>query len=356
MPPTSSTVSQPAAAYYSGSRTFEVTPAATEPTTPGRGSVTVAVAYTGVCGTDLHIYHGDMDTRVKTPAVIGHEMSGQIVAVGEGVTGWAVGDHVTAMPLIWCGSCKACITGNHHICQQLNFVGIDSSGSMQSYWTIPADLLVALPADLDLAHAALTEPTAVAVHDVGRAAVQPEEKVVVVGGGPVGLLIATVARSAGADLILVELNPARRALAERLGFRTLGADDDVAEAVNTWTDSGGADVTFEVSGSEGGVRTAVDLLGARGRLVLVAIHGQPRPVDLHQFFWRELSLVGTRLYSRSDFERAVELVADGTVPAKELISLVTPLSAVSGAFTELDSGDAGLMKVLIDCRPQSLAG
>jgi (R,R)-butanediol dehydrogenase/meso-butanediol dehydrogenase/diacetyl reductase len=349
MPSTSPTVSR-TAAYYTGAGTFQVDTASSASTTPGHGEVTVAVAYTGVCGTDLHIYHGDMDARVTVPGTIGHEMSGEIAAIGEGVTDWAVGDHVTAMPLIWCGSCKACSSGNQHICQNLNFVGIDSTGSMQSHWTIPAGLLVALPADLDLAHAALTEPTAVAVHDVGRAALKPGERIVVVGGGPVGLLIATVARSVGADIVLVEPNPARRALAERLGFRAFDGADGLVDAVRTWTDGAGADVTFEVSGSEGGVRTAVDLLGPRGRLVLVAIHGQPRPVDLHQFFWRELTLIGARLYDRSDFEKAVELVADGTIPAAQLISLVTPLSAVSDAFAQLGSGDAGLMKVLIDCR------
>ena len=97
----------------------------------------IDVAYTGICGTDLHILHGAMDQRVTVPAVIGHEMSGRIAEIGPGVVGWAVGDPVTVMPLDWCGDCPACQRGHAHICQRLNFVGIDSAGSMQASWTVP---------------------------------------------------------------------------------------------------------------------------------------------------------------------------------------------------------------------------
>ncbi len=143
-----------------------------------------------------------------------------------------------------------------------------------------------------------------AVHDAGRAAVRDGEKVVVVGGGPVGILIALVARAAGAEVRVVELSAHRRLLAEELGLTTWNpADDDVPALVGQWTGDAGADVAFEVSGAAGGVNTAVDVLGVRGRLCLVAIHPRPREVNLHRFFWRELTLIGARLYDRTDFER-----------------------------------------------------
>ncbi|MFB8273744.1 zinc-binding dehydrogenase [Streptomyces sp. NPDC055955] len=335
------------AARYTGSRTFDVSPAAAVP--PGPGDVLIDVAYTGICGTDLHIFHGDMDARVTLPAVIGHEMSGRIAALGPDVTGHRVGDAVTVMPLRWCGLCPACQAGNSHICHRLDFVGIDSAGAMQRRWTIPAELLVPLPDGLPLDRAALVEPTAVAVHDVRRAGVVKGEQAVVVGAGPVGLLIAAVTRDAGADVVVVEPNEHRRAFAVKLGLTAVDPAGDVRGFVDKWTAGAGAPVVFEVSGAEAGITTAVDLLATRGRLVLVAIHGQPRPVDLHRFFWRELTLVGARLYDRSDFETAVELVAAGRVPAAELISKVVPLSSVAAAFTALESGAAGLMKVLVDC-------
>jgi 2-desacetyl-2-hydroxyethyl bacteriochlorophyllide A dehydrogenase len=311
--------------------------------------VEIAPAYVGICGTDLHIFHGDMDARVAAPAVLGHEMSGRIVRVGAGVEDWSPGDAVTVMPLRWDDTCPACRAGHQHICQHLDFIGIDSPGAMQQRWTVPATSLVRLPGSLPLDHAALVEPTAVAVHDVGRAQVRSGEKAVVVGGGPVGVLIALVARAAGAEVRVVELSPHRRRLAEKLGLTTWDpAADDLPELVREWTGDAGADVAFEVSGAQGGVDTAVDVLGVRGRLCLVAIHPRPREVNLHRFFWRELTLVGARLYDRTDFERAVTLVADGTVPAEQLISKVVPMAQAPEAFEALEGG-GDVMKILVDC-------
>ncbi|WP_055531834.1 zinc-dependent alcohol dehydrogenase, partial [Streptomyces graminilatus] len=292
------------AVRYLSARTLDTAPAETPAL--GAGEVEIAPAFVGICGTDLHIFHGDMDARVQTPAVLGHEMSGRIVSVGDGVEGWAPGDAVTVMPLRWDNTCPACQAGNQHICQHLDFIGIDSPGAMQQRWTVPATTLVRLPDTLALDHAALVEPTAVAVHDVGRAQVSDGEKVVVVGGGPVGILIALVARNAGADVRVIELSPHRRLLAEDLGLATWDpSTSDITALVSEWTADAGADVAFEVSGAAGGVDTAVDVLGVRGRLCLVAIHPRPREINLHRFFWRELTLVGARLYDRADFENAV---------------------------------------------------
>ncbi|MFC4471713.1 zinc-binding dehydrogenase [Streptomyces xiangluensis] len=335
------------AVRYLAARTLDTAPAESPP--PGPGQVEIAPAYVGICGTDLHIFHGDMDARVAVPAVLGHEMSGRIVRVGAGVEGWSPGDAVTVMPLRWDDTCPACQAGHRHICQHLDFIGIDSPGAMQQRWAVPATTLVRLPGSLPLDHAALVEPTAVAVHDVGRAQVRDGEKAVVVGGGPVGILIALVARAAGADVRVVELSPHRRRLAEELGLATWdpGADD-MPELVRQWTGDAGADVAFEVSGAQGGVDTAVEVLGVRGRLCLVAIHARPREVNLHRFFWRELTLVGARLYDRADFEQAVTLVADGTIPAERLISKVVPLTEAPAAFEALEGG-GNVMKILVDC-------
>ena len=315
---------------------------------PGPDEVEIAPAYVGICGTDLHIFHGDMDSRVKAPAVIGHEMSGRIVRIGSGVEGWAAGDAVTVMPLRWDGTCPACLDGNRHICQNLDFIGIDSPGAMQQRWIVPASTLVRLPTSLPLQHAALVEPTAVAVHDVRRAAVTSGEKVAVVGGGPVGLLIALVAQAAGTEVRVIELNAHRRALAEQLGLTAWDPTADLPALIDQWTSGAGADVAFEVSGAQGGVQTAVDALAARGRLCLVAIHAKPREVNLHRFFWRELTLIGARLYDRQDFEKAVSLVADGAIPAARLITRIVALNDAPAAFEALEAG-GNVMKILVDC-------
>ncbi len=342
------------AVSYTTARTLATAPSRNPP--PGPGEVEIAPAYVGICGTDLHIFHGDMDARVKTPAVLGHEMSGRIVRVGPGVEGWSAGDPVTVVPLRWDGTCPACRRGHTHICQNLDFIGIDSPGAMQQRWTVPASALVALPADLPLDHAALVEPTAVAVHDVIRVGLAAGEHAVVVGGGPVGVLIALVARSVGAQVRVVEVSASRRRIAEDLGLMTWDpASEDVVALVAQWTGDAGADVAFEVSGAAAGVETAVDVLGVRGRLCQVAIHPKPREVNLHRFFWREITLVGARLYSRSDFEQAVALLTDGTVPAQRLISRVVPLADAADAFEALEAG-GDVMKILLDCSTEVAGG
>jgi 2-desacetyl-2-hydroxyethyl bacteriochlorophyllide A dehydrogenase len=335
------------AATYTGSRTFRTAESAVEPPQPGH--VQIAVSFTGLCGTDLHIYHGDMDTRVAMPAIIGHEMSGLVAALGEGVTGWTLGQPVTVMPTISCGSCPACRRGNRHICHNLNFIGIDSEGSMQNTWNVPADILIALPEGLALDEAALIEPTAVAVHDVRRSNLVASDFVVVIGGGPVGQLIASVALQRGARVVLVELDAGRRETARGFGIKAIDPrKENLVEYVMKETEGAGADVAFEVSGAAAGVSSAVEVLTTRGRLVMVAIHPKPKEIDLHRFFWRELEMFGARLYQREDFEEAVRLVAEGAVPARELISHVVPLQKVEEGFLALESG--GVMKVLVDCR------
>ncbi|WP_326692703.1 MULTISPECIES: alcohol dehydrogenase catalytic domain-containing protein [unclassified Streptomyces] len=339
-----------AAAKYVGNKTITVGEAEAAPPPPGH--VQIEVAFTGICGTDLHVLHGSMDGRVSLPAVIGHEMSGRIAATGQGVEGWTAGDPVGVMPLDWCGTCPACAAGHQHICQNLNFIGIDSPGSLQTRWNVPEKVLVRLPESLRLDHAALLEPVAVAVHDVRRAALRPGEKAVVIGGGPIGLLIAVVARHTGAQVVVAEPDAVRRATAAGLGFEVLdpGAGDQ-ASWVEEWTAGAGADAVFEVSGSAAAVLGAASLARVRGRLVIVAIHPQPRPVDLKQIFWRELTLLGARVYERQDFETAVTLLDGGEIPADRLITGTVPLGNVADAFRQLSEG-AG-MKVLVDCGGES---
>lgn len=336
------------AALYAGNQTFRLE--RREPRPPGPGEVRVEVAYVGICGTDLHIKHGAMDGRVAIPDVIGHEMSGTVAAVGEGVSRWSPGDRVTVMPLDWCGRCPACVAGHQHVCQNLVFVGIDTAGAMQQAWTVPERLLVRLPPRLGLEFAALTEPLAVAVHDVQRGAVARGDRVLVVGGGPIGLLIACVAAAEGAEVMVSEPNRHRRSVATRLGLRTIDpATGDLTATLDSWTGAAGADIAFEVSGSVAGLEAATHALRVRGRLVVVAIHNHPVPVNLFRVFWRELELIGARVYERRDFERAVALLADGAIPAAELISAVEPLERTLEAFEALESG-TGVVKVLIDCR------
>ncbi|GAA0241420.1 zinc-dependent alcohol dehydrogenase [Cryptosporangium japonicum] len=330
---------------YEGGGALRVAAVESEP--PGPGELQVAVAYCGLCGTDLHIAHGTMDARVRTPLVFGHEAAGTVAAVGPGVTGWNVGDPLTVMPLLWDGTCSACLAGHQHICQNLTFVGIDSPGALQQRWNVPASIAVPLPADLDLRTAALVEPVAVAVHDVRRSELQVGDRAVVLGGGPIGVLIGCVARHAGAQVLIAEVDESRRARVAALGFDTVDtATDDVVAAVERWTGGNGADVVFEVSGAAAAVRSTTALAKVRGTIVVVAIHGAAREIDLQRVFWRELRLLGARVYQRSDFERAIELLGQGVIPAGELVTNVVPLDGTAAAMEDLAAGRA--MKILVE--------
>jgi (R,R)-butanediol dehydrogenase / meso-butanediol dehydrogenase / diacetyl reductase len=274
-------------------------------------------------------------------------MSGTIAAIGDQVEGWSVGDPVTVMPLSWDGTCPACEAGNVHVCHNLTLFGIDRPGSLQERWNVPAHTLVTLPKDMPLHHAALVEPTAVAVHDVRRGDVQRGDKVVVIGGGPIGVLIAFVAREMGAEPIVIEIDEQRLATVGGLGIRTLNPSaSDQEGAVNEWTAGAGADVVFEVSGSSAAVLSATALAKVRGRIVVVAIHPIPREMDLQRVFWRELTVVGARVYQREDFVAAIDLLSSGAIPADPLITDIIPLRHTQRALTELEGG--GAMKILIE--------
>jgi len=260
------------AAYYTGNKNFTIE--FVQPVEPGEGEVQVEVAYCGICGTDLHVFHGGMDARVGSHRVIGHEMSGRITAFGEKVQGFDIGDPVVVRPLSACGDCPACRRGHAHICQNLKFLGLDTDGAFQQSWTVPLDTIHKIPDNLPLDHAALIEPVAVACHDVRRARLAPGEDALVIGGGPIGMLIAMVAKQAGATVTLSEVNTHRLELAQSLGFKTLDPKEvNVAEEIYKQTANKGADVIFEVSGTQAGIDTMTEAAATRCRIVMVAIHG-----------------------------------------------------------------------------------
>jgi len=339
------------AAYYRGDKQFTIEQVAPRP--PGPNEVQIGVAYCGICGTDLHVYLGHMDQRVGFERVIGHEMSGVVSAVGDGVSNIAVGDRVVVRPLDHCGVCPACKRGHQHICQNLKFLGLDTDGAFQEQWTVPAHTVHKLPEGLPLDHAALIEPAAVACHDVRRGRVQPGEDVLVIGGGPIGMLIAMVAKQEGARVTVSEINPHRLAIAEKLGFTALNPKTtDAAKAITEATGGKGADVIFEVSGTQPGVDLMTAAAATRGRIVMVAIHATRPQVDLFQFFWREIEMLGARVYEPQDYDEAIRLVASGAIDAATMITDIRELERIGDAFAAL-SGNPEAMKTLIKCTAEA---
>jgi (R,R)-butanediol dehydrogenase/meso-butanediol dehydrogenase/diacetyl reductase len=231
----------------------------------------------------------------------------------------------------------------------LKFLGIDVPGAMQGLWTVPAHTLHRLPDNLSFERGALIEPIAVACHDVRLAEVKAAEFVVVLGGGPIGLLVACVAKNEGARVIVSEVNPFRLKLAGDIGLETVNPrETDLVALVNSETGGAGADVVFEVSGSAAGAEMMTKLPRTRGRVVVVAVFSEPPKVDLFQCFWRELKLVGVRVYEPEDFEKAIAIAASGRLPMDRLITDTVPLEGLASAFRKIDSG-GDVLKILVSC-------
>lgn len=336
------------AAQYLGNKSFSIS--AGEAVSPSPGEVRLDVGYVGICGTDMHIYHGVMDQRVMPPKVIGHEMSGTVAEIGDGVEGFEIGDRVVVRPLDYCGECPACKAGHSHVCQNLKFMGIDTPGAFQSSWTVKARTLHKLPESVSLQQGALVEPLAVAVHDINRAELKAGEHAVVIGGGPIGQLIAQVAKSMGADVIMSEVNETRQAFAQQHGIKTVNPiQDNLVDVVNEWTNGKGADVVFEVSGVQPAIDVMTEIAAVRGRICMVAIHSDKPQVDLFKFFWKELQLVGARVYQSEDFDQAIELLANNKLALDAYVTSVNALGNIQNAFAELASDPQG-MKALISCQ------
>jgi 2-desacetyl-2-hydroxyethyl bacteriochlorophyllide A dehydrogenase len=332
------------ASYYRGAGIFQ-TGSASVPV-PGPGEALLRVRRVGICGTDLHIYQGHLDHRVPKGGIIGHEVFAEVLSAPAGA-GFSEGDRVVVEPLIFCGTCRACRMGASYLCYGLKVMGVDVPGGMQEYWTALAARLLRVPDSLSDDDAALIEPLAIATHDVARAQVKSGDTVVVFGGGPIGCLIALVCRHRGARVKVVEVNPYRIELLNSLGLETFGPDQDVVREVHQWTDGDGADVAFEVSGDPKAVRLVTDVVRVWGTVNVIAIHAEPVPVHLYSVFARELTVLGSRLYTRAAWEEAIRLASTGAVAVGSLVSRRIPLEELQQAMQEVLAGGP-VMKVLVD--------
>lgn len=311
----------------------------------GEGEALIKIAFAGICGSDMFIYSGT-HPRAKAPLVLGHEFSGEIAELPAGYKGdWHVGNHVTVNPLLFCGQCTPCLSGNNHVCKSLGLTGIDTDGGFAEFAKVPLDQLVRLPKGMNLEHGAIVEPVAVAVHAVRRSALKIGDSVLIIGGGPIGVLVALVARLAGAGKILViEPNQFRRDLIAGLGFETLPEADD--EKILGPTQGDGVDIVYEVAGVQAAIDAAIKYCKIRGQVVNVSVFKKAPAVNLLRVNFAELDIIGIRVYAREDFRTAVELVAKYPEFAAVITHKFTLRDAQQGINLMKKGGDN--LKVLLE--------
>jgi len=302
-----------------------------------------------VCGSDIHVYHGK-HPYTSYPVVQGHEFSALVAAIGPGVQDIKVGDKVTAMPQIVCGSCGPCLRGDEHICDALRVQGFQAPGCAQELWVTAADKIVKLPDAFSFEQGALVEPVSVAVHAIARAGQLQGRRAVVLGAGPIGNLVAQAARAAGASVLITDLSEHRLEIARRCGLPATSNPgvEDLAAASRRVFGEQGFDLAFECVGVEATLDAAVANLAKGGRLIVVGVFGDKPRVDLGLVQDRELSIAGTLMYQRPDYEQAVAWIASGDIVTEPLMSEHFALDQYMDAYRFIDRERERTMKVFID--------
>lgn len=304
--------------------------------TPGPGELLLRVRRAGVCGTDLHLL-GD-PPAVPPGAVLGHELAGEVAALGPGVAGWRVGERVAALPYIACGACPACAAGDEMGCAGLRMLGAgDLPGAFAEYVRVGARHALRLPDGVDFDGGALVEPLAVGLHALRAAAVRPGEHVLVLGGGAIGLAAAAWARDGGAgEVIVVDRLPHRRALAPAFGASiVVDAGDDGALFALADRLGGQPPVVIECVGAPGMLQHCLGLVGRRGRIVVAGAGMAPDPLMPAMACLKEVALHFVVGYRRDEFAAALAALAAGRVAGTEMVSDQIDLEALPAAFEAL---------------------
>jgi (R,R)-butanediol dehydrogenase / meso-butanediol dehydrogenase / diacetyl reductase len=323
---------------------------------PGPGQVKIQVGFNGICGSDLSEYFGGPAftptaphplTGAQIPVILGHEFGGRVEAIGEGVDDLAAGELVAVNPLYTCGECVPCRTGHANLCRIVGIHGVMAHGGGLSERTVVARAMVhRLPAGLTAKHAALVEPMAVSLRAVRRAEVEAGQKVLIFGGGPIGLGAFFASRWLGADPIMVEPSPDRRDVLTRLGVPVVldPATTDVVVAVLDLTGGAGADATIDAAAVPSTLASGVAATARGGNFVLVGIPHERIPFDPRALF-NEVTFRASAVYT-DEFPATIEAMAAGAYPTDGWVSTIRFENIIEQGFEVLRAGKA--VKILVE--------
>jgi (R,R)-butanediol dehydrogenase / meso-butanediol dehydrogenase / diacetyl reductase len=347
------------AAVFHGAKDIRVEQIA-EPGDLGPEDVRLKPHYCGICGTDLHEYAmGPIVIPSKPhslngsvlPQVLGHEFSAEILEVGKAVKHLAVGDRVSVMPLLFCGTCYYCRRGLNHLCQSMACVGLSFQwGGIAEQAVVPASHVNKLHENMSMRAGALVEPTAVAAYGVDRAGVRPGDTVLITGAGPIGALASIYAEHLGAQVFVSEINPHRQKMIESLGIATLfdPSKTDVVQEIKAATGGIGVDQVIECSGNERALQTALSAVRKHGTIAQTGLHTKPASIDPMILSEHDISLIGTWCYPVTDWPRIIDLIGRVGLPVEKVVTKDIDIEdIVQDGFETLLSPTGDQVKVLI---------
>ncbi|WP_160725251.1 zinc-dependent alcohol dehydrogenase [Bacillus sp. USDA818B3_A] len=312
--------------------------------------VKIQVVVTGICGSEIHAYHGTHPFRVP-PVISGHEFAGVVVETGSEVKGVSIGDRVTVEPHYGCGVCKTCQAGNYHICKEKRVLGTQEwIGSFGEYIVVPENTIVKLPDNVSYEQGALIEPLAVGVHAVRQAGVGHNDKVAILGAGPIGLGLMVAAKNAGATKIFItDALDYNLEIAKRLGATSaINTNyEDSVERILEETDGEGVDTVFIAVGIQSVLNDSFKIIKRGGKVSEVALFGKKPEIDISYIQNKEIELIGSNMYVREDFEIAAAAIAANLVDTSLLITKVIPIEDIQNAMNIVDQKLENAVKVLL---------
>ncbi len=317
---------------------------------PGPGEILVKIRSVGICGSDMHWY---VDGSIygfpaSYPQVLGHEPAGEVVALGIGVTQFQCGDRVSIEPTVSCGHCEYCVRGQHNNCLSSQFMGSPQlPGLLREYATLPAHNASIVPETFSYTQATLIEPVAVIMHMLELVEIRPRDTVAVFGAGPIGLLAAAVARSAGAQVLVTDKLPYRIQMAKHLGASVAAPIDQFREAVLDATRGRGVDISIDAAGAPETINTALAVTRPGGTFVLIGIPNHaPVAVDLFSLQAKEIRFQPVKR-SNHRSQPAIALLGSGAIP-EAIVTHRVGIDAAPAAFQMLAEYRDGVGKLAIE--------
>ena len=316
---------------------------------PGDDEVLIKMMKIGICGSDIHVYHGT-HPYTSYPITQGHEVSGKIAKLGKNVTKFKVGQMVTVEPQVVCGECYMCKHGAYNECENLKVLGFQTTGAGSEYFAFKASMVDAVPEGLTYSDAAMIEPLAVVVHAAKRIDLKGK-KVCVLGTGPIGILLSQAVRAEGASEVMVtDVSDFRLELAKKVGadYAINTATEDFGEAVVRCFGHDKADVIFDCAGNDITMNQAIQNARKGTQIILVAVFGKMANVDLAKLNDSELILNTSMMYTHVDYIDAMRYVSEGKIQLRPLQTKHFPFKEFLQAYEYIDNNRETTMKVIVD--------